>query len=54
MIDEIITYQSPKILGTGISPFEYIKPQRLTENSRFRLSKAEVIGTDIKAIWVRG
>lgn len=53
MMDEIITYQSPKILGAGISPFESIKPQRLSENNRFRLSKAEVIGTDIKAIWVR-
>lgn len=54
MIDEIITYQSPKILGAGISPFEYIKPLHLSNESRFRLSKAEVIGTDIKAIWERG
>lgn len=54
MIDEIITYQSPKILGSGISPFEYIKPLHLSDNGRFRLSKTEVIGTDIKAVWERG
>ncbi len=52
-IDEIITYQSPKILGNGISPFEYIRPLHLSVDSRFRLSKTEVIGTDIKAVWIR-
>ncbi|MFA7325845.1 MAG: bifunctional diaminohydroxyphosphoribosylaminopyrimidine deaminase/5-amino-6-(5-phosphoribosylamino)uracil reductase RibD [Candidatus Kapaibacterium sp.] len=52
-IDEIITYQSPKILGSGISPFEYIRPLHLSDDSRFRLSQTEVIDSDIKAIWVR-
>lgn len=53
MIDEIITYQSPKILGSGLSPFEYIKPLHLSDDSRFQLSRTEVIGTDIKAVWDR-
>lgn len=53
LIDEIITYQSPKILGAGISPFEYIRPLHLSDNSRFQLTNTEVIGTDIKAVWVR-
>jgi len=53
LIDEIITYQSPKILGSGLSPFEYIKPLHLSDESRFQLFKTEVIGTDIKAVWSR-
>lgn len=53
LIDEIITYQSPKIIGQGLSPFEYISPTKLTLESRFQLDSIEKIVSDVKAIWTR-
>ena len=53
MIDEIIVYQTSKIIGKGISPFGNIKPQLLTEKSRYKLESVKKMDNDVKLVWLR-
>jgi len=52
-IDEILVYQTSKIIGAGISPFVNIHPQSLTEDSRFKLETIKKIDNDVKIVWRR-
>jgi diaminohydroxyphosphoribosylaminopyrimidine deaminase/5-amino-6-(5-phosphoribosylamino)uracil reductase len=53
LIDELIVYQSPKILGTGISPFASLKPQSLADANKFDLQQVTKVGADAKSVWRR-
>lgn len=53
LIDEIIVYQTSKIIGRGISPFSRITPQSLTEDSKFNLETLKQMDNDVKIVWRR-
>lgn len=53
IIDEIIVYQTSKIIGKGISPFANINPQSLTTQSRFQFETLKKIDNDVKIVWRR-
>lgn len=53
LIDELIVYQAPKILGEGISPFAGVKHLSLSDDNRFGLKEITQIGEDIKSVWRR-
>lgn len=53
LIDEIVMYQSSKIIGSGINPFSTIKQGSLTNNSKFDLYDVCKSDKDIKSIWRR-
>lgn len=54
IIDEIIVYQTSKIIGKGISPFASIEPQSLTTDSRFQFETFKKMDNDVKIVWRRG
>lgn len=53
LIDEIIVYQTSKIIGKGISPFASINPQSLTDDSRFQFETFKKMDNDVKIVWRR-
>lgn len=53
LIDEIIVYQTSKIIGRGISPFASINPQSLSDDSRFQFETFKKMDNDVKIVWRR-
>jgi len=51
MIDEIISFQAPKIIGQGLSPFDKIKPVKLTDAARYKLHSTQKSGDDVMSVW---
>lgn len=53
LIDEIIIYQSPKILGKGKSLFDDLEISNPNELQPFYLYKSKIIDTDIKLTYLK-
>src|SRR6056300_345156 len=51
LIDEIISFQAPKIIGQGLSPFSRIKPIKLSEAARYKLHSTQKSGDDVMSVW---
>ncbi len=51
LIDEIISFQAPKIIGQGLSPFSKIKPVKLTDVVRYKLHSTQKSGDDVMSVW---
>lgn len=51
LIDEIISFQAPKIIGQGLSPFNKIKPNKLSEPANFALHSTQKSGDDVMSVW---
>lgn len=53
LIDKIIIYHSPKILGVGLSPFPNQTQRLLLDEALFKLSEYTQSGEDLKSVWIK-
>jgi diaminohydroxyphosphoribosylaminopyrimidine deaminase/5-amino-6-(5-phosphoribosylamino)uracil reductase len=51
LIDEIISFQAPKIIGQGLSPFNKIMPNKLSESANLALHTTQKSGDDVMSVW---
>jgi len=54
LVDELVVYIAPKLLGSDAKPlFEITGLESLVESTQFVTSEVTQIGTDIKAMLIR-
>jgi len=54
LVDELVVYIAPKLLGSDAKPlFEITGLESLAESTQFVTSEVTQIGTDIKAMLIR-
>lgn len=51
LIDEILSFQAPKIIGQGLSPFGKIRTVKLTDAARYKLHSTQKSGDDVMSVW---